>query len=132
MFSLVKKITVFVLPAMISFQLQAQQKQLSDDQYFKGNLKGIIQPTANVTRWIDNSNFLLNKSGKILVVNAATGEEKESTDADLKANLPPVKPRINTKLNDLYYKFNDAESQLTNDSAKEINATLRRDGKFVA
>ncbi len=132
MFSLVKKITVLVLPAMISFQLQAQQKQLSDDQYFKGNLKGIIQPTANVTRWIDNSNFLLNKSGKILVVNAATGEEKESTDADLKANLPPVKPRINTKLNDLYYKFNDAESQLTNDSAKEINATLSPDGKFVA
>ena len=113
MFSLVKKITVLVLPAMISFQLQAQQKQLTDDQYFKGNLKGIIQPTANVTRWIDNSNFLLNKSGKTLVVNAATGEEKESTDADLKANLPPVKPRINTKLNDLYYKFNDAESQLT-------------------
>ncbi len=132
MFTFLKKAMVFALPVMVSIQLQAQQKQLSDDQYFKGNLKGIIQPMATVTRWIDNNQFLLSRAGKTMLVNAATGAERESTDEEQKINLPAVKPRINAKLNDLYYKFKDEESQLTYDSAKEINATLSPDGKFVA
>lgn len=132
MFTFSKKLMAIALPAILSFQIQAQQKQLSDDQYFKGNLKGIIQPMATVTRWIDNNQFLLSRAGKTMLVNTATGAEREATDEEQKRNLPEVKPRINAKLNDLYYKFKDAESQLTYDSAKEINATLSPDGKFVA
>ena len=76
MFTFLKKAMVFALPVMASIQLQAQQKQLSDDQYFKGNLKGIIQPMATVTRWIDNNQFLLSRAGKTMLVNAATGAER--------------------------------------------------------
>ena len=132
MLHFVKKYFLFILLLVSSFATNAQQKQLSDDQYFKGILKSIIQSLPNVPRWTDNSHFLLIKDGKTFIVDAKTGEEKESTDAEIKMNKPVAKSIAHFKKNDLFIKINDAEIQLTNDSAKEVNPTMSPDGRFVA
>ncbi len=132
MLHFVKKASLFNLLLVCCFATSAQQKQLSDDQYFKGLMKSIIQQLPNVPRWTDNSHFLLIKEGKSFIVDAKTGEEKEATEADTKMNKAAAKPMIHTKKNDLFIKINDLEIQLTNDSSKEVNATMSPDGKFVA
>ena len=109
---------------------QAQQKPLTDDQYFKGNFKGIVQPLATVTRWIDGSHFIMIKEGKTFVVDAATGAERPSTDAD--NTSPARKPAIYSDQNDLYIKIDNVPIRLTNDEDKEVNATMSPDGNYVA
>ena len=59
MFSIKPIITI--IACFFVAQCFAQQKQLGDDQYFKNNLKSIIQPLPVVTRWIDNTHFLMLK-----------------------------------------------------------------------
>ncbi len=109
----------------------AQQKQLGDDQYFKSNFKNIVQGLPNATRWIDNSHFLMIKEGKTLVVDAKSGTERESTEADRK-NTVVVKPVAYSKDGDLYIKEGDTTVQLTHDKDKEVNATMSPDGNYVA
>ncbi len=131
MHTFLKKQLVFVLPLMLCLSSQAQQKQLGDDQYFKGNFKGIMQALPNATRWTDDSHFLLIRDGKTYIVDAKTGAETESNGAE-KPTVVPVAPKAFAKNNDLYIKLNEVEVRLTNDSAKEINATMSPDGKYVA
>ena len=131
MFTFSKKLLVLLLPTIFCLAAQAQQKQLSDDQYFKANLKGIIQPLPNATSWTDNSHFLLVRDGKTYIVDAKTGAETESTAATARPAVP-VKPKAYIKKNDLYIKEGDVEVQLSNDSAKEVNPTMSPDGKYVA
>ena len=132
MLHFVKKTISFIVLLVCSFTANAQQKQLSDDQYFKGISKSIIESLPNIPRWTDNSHFLLIKNGKSFVVDAKTGEERESTEADIKAGKVPVKPSVFSKKNDLFIKINDVETQLTSDTIKETNPTISPDGKFVA
>ena len=87
----------------------AQQKQLTDDQYFKGNFKGIVQSLPMATRWTDNSHFLLIRGGKSFVVDAKNGKEREANDADKnvpKVVLPPS-PYIKDK--DVFLRINDVK-----------------------
>ncbi len=109
----------------------AQQKPLTDDQYFKNNFKGIVQSLPTVSRWIDDTHFLLIKDAKTFVVDAKTGNETEATDADKSKNKMIFSPSPFTKNNDLYIKINDIETRLTNDTLAEINATISPDGKYV-
>lgn len=132
MYSFLKKHFLFVLVICICFQSQAQQKQLTDEQYFKGNLKTIVQPLPNATRWTDDSHFLLMKDGKTYIVDAKTGIETISTETVNKATAVPVNPKAFLKSNDLYIKVNEAEIQLTHDKDKEVNPTTSPDGKYVA
>ena len=132
MYTFFKKLPVLVLPAIACLSVQAQQKQLSDDQYFKGNLKGITQSLPNATSWTDNSHFLLMKDSKVFSVDAKTGTETEVSGAAAKPTTAPAKPRAYLKDNDLYIKNGDVEIRLTNDSAKEVNPTMSADGKYVA
>ncbi|MDB5202081.1 MAG: peptidase dipeptidylpeptidase domain protein [Ferruginibacter sp.] len=111
----------------------AQQKQLTDDQYFKGGaLKGIIQPLPTATRWIDNSHVILLRNGKSFLLDAKTGLEKEATEADLKVEKVKVTARPFTKAKDLFIKIDDKEIQLTTDTLAEVNPTLSPDGNYVA
>ena len=128
----VKRSSLFILVLVYSFAANAQLKQLTDDQYFKGNLTSIIQALPNVLHWTDNSHFLLMKDGKKLLVDAKTGEEKEFTGTDSRPKADSLKPSVYTKKNDLFIKINGTEIQLTNDSAKEVNPTMSPDKKFVA
>ena len=116
----------------ISMASLAQQKQLTDDQYFKNNFRGMVQPLPSATRWTDNSHFLLIRDSKTYIVDATNGGEREATDADKNvAKITPA-PAPYMKANDIYIKINDVATRLTNDSLPEVNPTASPDGKYIA
>ncbi len=123
--------SAFVAICFLNISL-AQQKPLTDDQYFKNNFKGIVQPLPIVSRWIDGSHFLLIKDAKTFVVDAKTGNETEATDADKSKNKTALSPSPFIKDRDVFIKINDKETRLTNDTLLEINPTLSPNGAFVA
>ncbi|MEJ7610300.1 MAG: DPP IV N-terminal domain-containing protein [Ferruginibacter sp.] len=127
-----KKIAFFLFCVALTTVSLAQQKQLTDDQYFKANFKGITQPLPIVTRWTDNTHFLVIRDGKTYVADAKTGIEREANDADRNVGKVVPAPVPYTKDKDLYIKINDTETKLTNDTMPEINATTSPDGKYIA
>ena len=132
MIHLVKMQVTTMLLAGLSLASMAQQKPLSDEQYFKSGFKGIIQPIPTATRWIDNTNLLLMKDGKTMVLDAKKGIEREAAEADKSVIKVTVKPTAYLKNKNLFIKMNDAEVQLTNDDALEINPTTSPDGNYIA
>ena len=110
----------------------AQQKPLTDDQYFKSNFKGIIQSLPAVSRWTDNTHFLLLRESKPYIIDASTGSERPATDEDTKANIIAVRPSVYTDHNDLFIRMKGEPVQLTNDEDKEVNPTMSPDGNYVA
>ena len=111
---------------------QAQKKELGDDQYFKGNFKGITQALPTVVKWIDDSHFILRKDGKDLEIDCKTGAEKPYVEANINKGTVSTTPEIIVKGNDLYLRKNTEDIRLTNDEDKEINQTLSPDGNYVA
>jgi dipeptidyl-peptidase 4 len=130
--SLSKFTTCLVTILSISSFIFAQQKQLTDDQYFKSNFKGIIKPLPTISRWVDNAHFLLIRDGKTFLVDAKTGQETDYVLPIVNKGTVETKPEIITKNNDLYLRKNVADVQLTKDTLPEINATLSPDNKYVA
>ncbi|RYE58935.1 MAG: hypothetical protein EOP48_02360, partial [Sphingobacteriales bacterium] len=128
----VKKPLLSICLLAIAGTSMAQLKQLSDEQYFKGNMKGITQPLPAVTRWVNDKSFILMRDGKQYVVDAQKGTEREATDADKNVTKVVVKPNAFIKNKNLFIKVNDAEVQLTNDDALEVNPTVSPDGNYVA
>ncbi len=126
-----QKISLLFFFTGCALHINAQVKELNDDQYFKNNFKGIISPLPAVVKWTDNSHFLLMKSGKAYVVDAKTGAESEQTTATTSTNTP-VKPSVFLKKNDLFIKIDNADVQLTSDTLMEVNATMSPDGNYVA
>jgi dipeptidyl-peptidase-4 len=125
-----KQASLLLLLTGSIFTATAQLKQLTDDQYFKANFKGITQALPMATRWTDNTHFLLIRDGKTWVVDAKTGKESEQVAGP--ATAMPPKASAYLKGNDLFIKLNDAEVQLTNDKDKEINPAMSPDGNYVA
>lgn len=128
MLHFVKRIFLFLL--LTGNMAIAQVKQLSDDNYFKGNFKGITQPLPVATKWTDNSHFLLMKDGKTWLVDAKTGKETEQAAGV--AGPTSVKRSVYTKSNDLFIKLNGEEIQLTNNKDREVNPTMSPDSNYVA
>ena len=89
-------------------------------------------PLPSLTRWTDDSHFILVREGKSFVVDAGTGTERSSTDADTKMNITPPMNNVYISHNDLFIKIKDSAVQLTNDDEKEINPTMSPDGNYVA
>ena len=123
---------LFVLAASITFALGAlaQKKELTDDQYFKSDFKGVIQPLPVAGKWIDDSHVILNKAGKSYVVDCKTGIERETTEAETKAVIQ--KGIAYNKSGNIYIKINGVETQLTSDSFKKVNPTISPDNNYVA
>ncbi|MEO8772084.1 MAG: S9 family peptidase [Ferruginibacter sp.] len=121
-------VAVIVL-VTISLNTLAQQKSLSDDQYFKGNLSGIIQQLPTIKRWTDNSHFFLVKDGNSFLVDATTGKESAMTDT---AKATKMQPAAYSKKDDLFIDINNETIQLTNDADVESNPTMSPDGSYVA
>ena len=120
--------------AMIFFSLStfAQKKDLTDEQYFKSNFKGITNQLPTVIKWLDDSHFILRRDNINYEIDCKTGAEKEYVEANINKGSVATTPDIITKGTDLYLRKNTADIQLTKDSAIEINATLSPDGKYVA
>ena len=132
MIQFVKKPLLGLLLAGLATTGMAQLKPLTDDQYFKGNLKGIIQPLPVATRWLDKDNLIIMREGKQYVINAKKGTEREATDADKNVAKVIVKPTAFIKNKNVFVKVNEADVQLTNDEDLEINPTVSPDGNYVA
>jgi dipeptidyl-peptidase-4 len=129
--SLLKNVAACSAVLIISIATFAQQKQLTDDQFFKNNFKGIVNNLPSATIWVDNSSFLLIRDGKTYVVDAKNGTEREQNDTDKTQQKTSLAVSPFTKSKDLYIKINEVETRLTNDTFPEINATLSPDGKYV-
>ena len=123
---------VFIL-TILTLSVQAQKKELSNDQYFKNNFNGIIQPLPVFSKWIDDTHFILLRKGSRFTVDARTGEEIATVDESIatKSN-DGLKGTISTKEGNLFLNRNGKELQLTNDKEKKSNATISPDGKYVA
>ncbi|MEO6229590.1 MAG: DPP IV N-terminal domain-containing protein [Ferruginibacter sp.] len=126
----VKKIFTLSFLTLTCFYTFAQKKELSDDQYFKNNFRGIVQPLPFATQWIDDSHFILLKNGKKFVVDCRNGGEKELNESTI--ILVPTKPVVYNKNGELYLKKGEVEVQLTNDKEKKVNPTMSPDGNYVA
>ncbi|MEP7141510.1 MAG: DPP IV N-terminal domain-containing protein [Ferruginibacter sp.] len=126
-----KKSTIFFVFILVHFSLSAQKKELTDDQYFKSNFNGIIQNLPVVTKWIDDSHFILLQNGKKYIADAVTGTEKETEDTNTK-EMETAHASVYNKDGDLYIKLNGKEVQLTSDKDKKSNPTMSPDGNYVA
>ncbi len=127
-----KKSAAIFLLITISLSVQAQKKDLGDEQYFKGNFKGITNALPFVNRWLDDSHFILKRDNKNYIIDCKNGTEKDATDADTKPEDKPEKTTAYLKSGDVYAKVNGTEIQLTNDAAKKFNATISPDANYVA
>ena len=132
MIQLAKKMAALSLLAAITIAAHAQKKELTDDQYFKGNFKGITAALPIVTKWIDDSHFVLKKDGKNIAIDCKTGAESEYKEEQVIKGSVSAKPKIITKGTDLYVTKNVEDVQLTFDKDKENNPTLSPDGNYIA
>ncbi len=117
--------------AVSSFSIQAQKKELTDDQYFKSDFKGIVKALPITGKWIDDSHLIIMKEAKSFVVDCKTGEEREATDTDIKAT-EVVKVTAYKKGTDIFVKLNGVETQLTSDTTKKLNPMVSPDDNYVA
>ncbi|HMD00810.1 MAG TPA: DPP IV N-terminal domain-containing protein, partial [Ferruginibacter sp.] len=120
-----------VLMITLCYSAIGQTKDLTDDQYFKGNFKGITNNLPFVSKWIDDSHLILKRDGKNYVIDAKAGTERDATDAETKSDEKD-KSSAYMKSGDVYAKVNGVEMQLTNDTAKKFNPTISPDGNYVA
>lgn len=126
-----RKVIAIAVLMILCFASFAQKKQLTDDQYFKNNFGGIVQPLPSIIRWVNDNQFIYQKDGKKFLVDCKTGKEREATEAESKKE-DAEKPAAYKKGNDLFIKLNGAEVQLTNDKDEEKNPTMSPDGNYVA
>jgi dipeptidyl-peptidase-4 len=105
---------------------------LTDDQFFKGNFKGITQPLPIASEWTDESHVVIRREGKSYLLDCKSGNETDYIIPEVKIGSVPVKPQIVTKSGDLYWRKNTGDIQLTHDKDKEINPTLSPDSNYVA
>lgn len=130
MISFAKKSVALLFAAAISFGVQAQKKELTNNQYAKSDFTGIIQPLPVVLQWTDARHFILATKDKVrFSVDAATGAE---TPLDTTIKTEAAASAAYDKDNDLFIKINGVEIKLTNDKDKENNPTMSPDGQYVA
>jgi dipeptidyl-peptidase-4 len=127
----VKKTTALIVLALISFYATAQKKELSDDQYFKNDFKGIIQSLPLINKWIDDSHVSITRAGKDFVLDCKSGTEKEVSAIDSKT-ADVANANAYLKSGNIFIKVNGVETQLTSDTAKKINPVISPDNNYVA
>jgi len=133
MLSRLKYVNLFFILTIVNLCAQAQKKELTNDQYFKNNFNGIIQPLPVFSKWIDDTHFILLRNSSRFTVDARTGEEIATVDESISTKSNDgLKGTILTKEGNLFLNRNGKELQLTNDKEKKSNATISPDGKYVA
>ena len=59
---------VFAILTIFSFTAAAQKKELTDEQFFKGNFKGITLALPQAGTWVDESHVIIRKDGKTFLL----------------------------------------------------------------
>ena len=83
MLSRLKFLNTLFIVAIVNLSVQAQKKELGNDQYFKNNFTDIIQPLPVFNKWIDDTHFILLRKGSRFTVDARTGEEVATVDESI-------------------------------------------------
>lgn len=110
----------------------AQKKELTADQYFKNNFKGIIQPLPVFNMWVDDDQFVYTKDGKKYLYNCKSNKEMEYMEPTVNKGSIKLSPMVVAKSNNLYVRKNTEDIQITFDEAKEQNPIVSPDGNYVA
>jgi dipeptidyl-peptidase 4 len=127
MISTVKNCIALFAITICAFTATAQKKELTEEQYFKGNFKGITHALPFVGPWIDESHVVIRRDGKSFLLDCKKGTEVEYTAQPVTKPVT-VKPTVTNKNNDLF--VNDV--QLTNDKDREVNPVVSPDGNYIA
>lgn len=132
MTAILKKSAILIALCFTGLAVFAQKKELTDEQFFKNNFKGITQPLPQVLSWVDDGHLAIARDGKKILIDCKSGAESEYKEEAINKGSIPVKPVIVTKENDLFIRKNVQDERLTNDKDKEINPTVSPDGNYVA
>ncbi len=126
----VKNCLLLVVLVTVALSVSSQKKDLTDEQYFKSDFKGIIQPLPVAGRWIDDSHVILTRAGKSYALDCKNGIESDASEATTKT----VESKANAynKNGDIFVKINSVEARLTNDKDKKANPTISPDNSYVA
>lgn len=127
-----KKMATVLLLTVAGFAANAQKKELTDEQYFKGSFKGITQALPIASSWLDESHVVIKREGKSFVLDCKTGKETDYIAPEVKMGSVTVKPQVVTKSGDLYWRKNTEDIQLTHDKDKETNPVISPDSNYVA
>ena len=107
MLSRLKFLNTLFIVAIVNLSVQAQKKELGNDQYFKNNFTDIIQPLPVFNKWIDDTHFILLRKGSRFTVDARTGEEVATVDESISSkSMDTTKGTISTKEGNLFFKIN--------------------------
>jgi dipeptidyl-peptidase-4 len=131
MLFLISRNAVLIALVLTGFTARAQRKELTEEQYFKSNFKGILQSLPVVTKWTDDNHFILLKNSKRFNVDARSGVETEIPDTTVTA-VAGSRSGVYNKEGNLYIKMAGQEVQLTSDKDKKSNPTMSPDGNYVA
>jgi len=131
----------YFIPALafvsIAFNLQAQKKQLTENQMLKGEKTNITTSLPQVLGWLDDSHFLLNKKEhadspyKVFLVDCKTGKQQPS-NSNLLGKEKQESISVSIKKDDIFLEEEGKPSkQITTTPEVEINPTLSPDKKYI-
>jgi len=131
----------YFIPALalvfIAFSLQAQKKQLTENQMLKGEKTNITTSLPQVLGWVDDSHFLLNKKEhadspyKVFLVDCKTGKQQPS-NSNLLGKEKQESISVSIKKDDIFLEEEGKPSkQITKTAEVEINPTLSPDKKYI-
>ncbi len=127
------------IPSLFLFNLSlsAQKKDFTKEQLLNNKLPEVIAPLPRVIEWNDNGTFILSKRDvkdsktSQFMYDPKTGKET-LIETPLKSRAGYGGKYISFHNNDLYLKNGENEIRLTNDSAREVNATFSPDSNYIA
>lgn len=123
---------LLILSLFFSLAMKAQKKDFTQDQLLNNKMPDIVSPLPSVT-WDDGDKLVISKKiSKDAPFQKFVFDFKTLKEIPYKPSLKGAES-IFSKGNDLYYKNGeDSALRLTNDEAKEINATFSPDSNYVA
>jgi len=80
---------------------QAQQKSLTDEQYFRNDLKDLVQPLPRTGKWVNKNELIIINGTTASLLNASTGKQTNYVNPTVTTELPGT-PDVYKKRNDLY------------------------------
>lgn len=131
----------YFIPALamtlIAINLQAQKKQLTENQLLKGEKSNITKALPQVLGWVDDSHVLINKKEnadspyKVFLVDCKTGKHQPSK-ADLLGGDEKESLSVSVKKDDIFLEEEGKPSrQITNTADVEINPTLSPNKNYI-
>src|SRR5450432_3957490 len=123
---------------LLSSQLAAQRKDLTEEQLLKNKMPLVVVPLPTIDSWNDDSHLILSRKvhpdslAHQFVFDAKTRKEM-AMRKNANAKMINKGKSVAVRNDDLYYTNGEnAETRLTNDSALEKNPTFSPDSNYVA